>query len=183
MAGDTTLIGLVLFNPINLGRVDRLVPSAVGIGLNDMLRQVKTDVLARTPIGWVYIKAKEKKGGGKRTDAKGKGRWVRSDSTSAKKTGRANLQHSWEFTSDKMSFSVGTSIPYSMVLEDGKYPNPPKGPIPIGKPWASGWRVEGGFSKQAQGGLLQPIYDDPKYLDHAIDLIIDEISRNLGANT
>lgn len=181
MAGDNSLIGLVLFNPLNLAGLNRLVPSAVGIGLNDMLRQVRADVLARTPIGWTYVKAKTTKSGKKRTDKAGKGRWVRSDSSPGKKAKGANLQHNWEIESDKQHFSIGTSVPYAFVLEEGKYPNPPKGPLPKGKPWSSGWRVEGGYSKQAQGGLLQPIYDDPKSLDDAMDFIIEEIAKNLDS--
>jgi len=180
-SGDTTLIGIALFAPnVLTQRLEKLVPFAVSVGLKDMLRTIKADVLARTPVGWVYIPAKVNKKGKKRTDQAGKGKWVKSSSASGKKAAGAGIAKSWRTGIEQDSFFIGTDMPYAFMLEDGRYPNPPKGPLPTGKPWDKGWRVEGGFSKQAQGGLLQPIYDDDTYLQGAVGLIAERIIQQFN---
>jgi hypothetical protein len=82
-----------------------------------------------------------------------------------------------EADSAARGITISTNLPYVQVLEQGLYPDPPKGPARTNVPWTP-WRVEGGFSKQASKGIVGPLLTDDK-LKGAIDLIVAQIRTML----
>ena len=93
------------------------------------------------------------------------------------KKGRAksfgeHLQESWVFdvAPDARSATVATDFVYAPVLEFGKYRG-------VGPRTAVG---DGGiYSRQAVGGMLRPLVDDPTILGDAIDMVVSELDKRI----
>lgn len=155
-------VSVLIENPGVLTGLDARLPGAAWAGLQDYTRTFFAQLKAATPIGWEYKKQQKTKKG---TVQRGTGKWVRS----------GKLRKSWQLEPDRAArgITISTDLPYVQVLERGLYPNPPKGPMPTNVPWTP-WRVEGGFSKQAPGGIVGPLLTD-ETLGRAIDLIVSRI--------
>lgn len=52
-------------------------------------------------------------------------------------------------------FTLTNNLPYSLVLEYGRYPKPPKKGTYLGKGKGYEIRSQGGYSKQAVGGMVR----------------------------
>jgi hypothetical protein len=160
-------ISYIIQNAIAIQSLNTALPGGSWVGVQDVSRLFKNEVQSATPIGWKYTKqAKTKKGKVKA----GTGKWKRS--------GAARAAWSIQADSGARGISVFNETPYMRPLEEGLYPDPPKGPMPKGVPWTP-WRVEGGFSKQAPGGIVGPIFADDAFWDNAMNLIIQRIQERL----
>lgn len=159
-------ISIIIDNPAVLTGLDANLPGATWLGVQDYSRTFFSQLKGATPIGWKYKKQGKTKKGKVKT---GTGKWVRSGA----------LRKSWEQDTDAAARGItfSTDLPYIHVLEQGLYPNPPKGPARTNVPWTP-WRVEGGFSKQAPKGIAGPLLTDEK-LERAIDLVVVQIRKML----
>jgi hypothetical protein len=68
-------------------------------------------------------------------------------------------------------FSFGNTAPYAHVLELGLYPNVGPRTVQVG---------DGVFSRQAPGGILGPLIEDPSVLQRIADLVANEIVRGVN---
>jgi hypothetical protein len=170
--------------------LEQKLPGAAFLGVMDFSNTFMGLLRGGTPIGWKWINVGLNKKG-KRAEAVGKlGKKSVSDLRSAgmlkagtgkwKPSGAART--AWSMNTDQAGRGITFSnpLPYLIVLERGGYPNPPKGPMRSGVPWDKGWRVEGGFSKQAQSGIVKPLLDDDKLWEQALSLINKRISEMLS---
>jgi hypothetical protein len=160
-------ISYVLQNAVAIQSLNMALPGGIWLGVQDVARTFKGQVSAATPIGWKYVKQQKTKRG--KTKA-GTGKWKRS----------GVARKAWEQKADfaGRGITVFNPQPYMRVLEEGLYPNPPTGPMPTGVPWTP-WRVEGGFSKQAPGGIVGPLFDDNEFWESATDLVIKRVRERL----
>jgi hypothetical protein len=86
-----------------------------------------------------------------------------------------HLKGSWsnvEFLDGGLSYSgeFGTGVDYAEILEHGLYPRVGQRTI------ESGGRI---YSRQAPGGMIEPILENPALVDAAIDLVLNQIIRGL----
>lgn len=71
-------------------------------------------------------------------------------------------------------FSFTNPVPYAHVLEGGLYPG-------LGPRTTS---AEGGiYSRQAPGGVAEPIMESAEFIEKVAELIAQEIERRLGGGT
>lgn len=181
-------VTVLIDNPNVLTGLDTRLPGAVWLGVQDYTATFMKQLSAATPIGWKY-KPLELTKKGARQALKGKQLWgmsgakMKAEKFAKKRSGKwvrsGALRESWEEEADQAArgITISTKLPYIEILERGLYPNPPKGPMPKNVPWTP-WRVEGGFSKQAQKGIVGPLLTDQK-LERAIDLIVKRIGEML----
>lgn len=161
-------VSAIVQNPGTLNALNVHVPGAAWVGMQDFVRTFKARTSRATPIGWKYVrKEKSKKGKTKR----GTGKWKRS----------GKLRKSWalEEQNAALAITMYTDMEYAHVIEQGLYPNPPTGIPRTNVPWTP-WRVQGGFSKQAPGGIVGPLLDDDRLMTRSINLIVAEIERRLA---
>lgn len=163
---------------------------AAFIGIQDFANTFLVQLRRATPIGWRYKAAALTKTGEKlkkkgklsrsvkgmrdqKALKRGSGKWVPSGEAKA----------GWAMQVDPIGrgLTIDNPVPYIHVLEQGLYPNPPKGPLPQGKPWEKGWRVEGGYSKQAQGGIVAPLFADDKLWERAQATVVRRINQVLNS--
>lgn len=160
-------------------KLSKVLPQIVQDGLKDFAKTVMQYAIERTPLGWRYVK-----GAGNKTKKSGRafgvalGNYRRSNVAAP---GRF-MRHPdmWKLTDKRAkSITIRSKAKYGAILEEGKYPTP-KGSPPRAKPWEWGWRVEGGYSKQAPGGILGPLLADKKgggAINHTLKDAIDEYQR------
>jgi hypothetical protein len=83
---------------------------------------------------------------------------------------KPHLTESWDIEIDKENLvgTVFTDVPYAETLERGLYP----GVGPRTK------AAEGGiFSRQAVGGIVQPLIDDRERIDKAMDAVLAMLEK------
>ncbi len=82
-----------------------------------------------------------------------------------------HLKRSWSpVTLTPEGFAFGTSVSYAETLEEGGYTN--VGPRTVA--------VEDGiYSRQAPGGILGPLVEDPEVLRRVTELVVSEIDKGL----
>lgn len=111
--------------------------------LKDFGETLRAYAMARTPVGWRYDTSSHK--------------WRESPSVVSD---YLKSERSWSRVhATRTSVSFTLDSPYAEIVERGGYPSPGGSP-PKAKPWAKGWRVSGGFSKQAPGGIIGPMIED-----------------------
>lgn len=171
---STTFINFNIRNLDVLKRADRLIPTAMYYGLEQVLRTLKVKVQGRTPVGIRYKKMERKKDGTPTKKSKGRGRWVAS----------GLLKKSWRFEhSTANQIKAYTGVRYAPILERGLYPGigkPRTGLMSGGEGQVSPRTIRSGsgiFSSRAVGGILTPISLDKQFLDNSVALIKREIMR------
>ncbi len=90
------------------------------------------------------------------------------------KTWEEHIQTSWQTEIEKIGWraSVFTDSPYGPTLEEGKYRG-------VGPRTQAG---EGGiFSRQAVGGIIAPLLNDPKELDDAFATVVADFNQRMDA--
>jgi len=120
------------------GIVD-VIPEVFEDSLEDFAETVALYLAENTPLGFKWVR--------------GTG-WQRSNvAKPGKFMGHPAM---WQLRDKKKrSIIVESMVNYGAILEEGGYPEP-KGHPPKGRPWEWGWRVSGGFSKQAPQGIITP---------------------------
>lgn len=166
------------------------------IGVQDFANMFLVQLRYATPKGWKYVPLQLTKKGEKLAKKGGykgpKGNWnykklKAKDKTFKKSTGKwkysgfAREQWAMQVDAAGRGLTIDNPVPYIHVLEQGLYPNPPTGPLPKGKPWEQGWRVEGGFSKQAQDGIVKPLFADDKLWERAQATVVRRINQVLNS--
>jgi len=96
------------------------------------------------------------------------------------KSHEEHIQASWQIEMEKLGWkaSVFTDSPYGDTLEEGKYRG-------VGPRTQAG---NGGiFSRQAVGGIIAPLINDPKELDDAFAMVVSDFNarmdRIVGSST
>ncbi|MBI4962499.1 MAG: HK97 gp10 family phage protein [Desulfomonile tiedjei] len=80
------------------------------------------------------------------------------------------LTRSWKEETTEKGFTVGTDLPYAIVLEEGRY----KGVGP--RTAASGGGI---YSRQAVGGIIAPLLRNDKLIDKCLDIVIEQIQKQI----
>jgi len=111
--------------------------------MEDLGKTLKTFAQARTPVGWRWDKSSHS--------------WKESPQVTGDYLKSESQWTDIKATATSMTF--GVKAPYAFIIERGGYPTP-QGSPPKGKPWAKGWRVSGGYSRQAPGGIFGPMIED-----------------------
>lgn len=162
------VMDVALLYPEALTRLDRLMPAAVKVGVEDMKRQYLTSAKAETPIGYRYVPIKRGKKGGVR---RGTGTYKRS----------GELHKGWKVEKEDLGFIVFNDTPYGAVLEAGLYPGVGKKPKGFPGNYPRTVSTGGGiFSTQAKKGMLAPLVADDSIIKDAMDLIVEELEKQLG---
>jgi len=84
-----------------------------------------------------------------------------------------HLQDKWviEIDSDGRGATIGTDVIYGPVLEFGRYPG--VGPRTVAT-------AGGIFSRQAPGGMIKPLIEDPKVFDEAIKQAVATVNQRFA---
>lgn len=92
------------------------------------------------------------------------------------KSGRAksfgeHIQESWQIEPDGWSATIFTDFDYGPILEEGLYP--------FGRPTKrTDFGPDGGlYSRQAIGGIVGPLLNEPDTISGAIDLVVEELTK------
>jgi hypothetical protein len=82
-----------------------------------------------------------------------------------------HFKESWgQVESHAGGFSFSNPVDYGVILEEGLYPA--VGPRTVS--------VGGGiFSRQAPGGIIRPLLDDPSVIDRIARLVVEEMVRGI----
>ena len=185
----TTGAGVFIASPEKITDLESKIPGFAWLAVQDWAGSLRLDLMRNSPEGYVYVTAAKRRELAE-AKAKEKGKTIKSRIKTAKwlksgaVKGKSNLKGSWQVETfpQQMAVDIFTSVPYAGVLEMGLYPNPPTTRPPSGRPPAGEWRVSGGFSKGAPGGLIQPVINDETIMNNAMDLIVDEVAKLIGVN-
>lgn len=84
------------------------------------------------------------------------------------------LKRSWSEVqaSADDSFSFGTNVGYAPTVEQGLYKSAGPRTVSVG---GGGIFSRGIFSRQAPGGMIQPIIDDSDLIDRLVNEIVDRV--------